>query len=269
MSTVSHHISEQASKAPALECNQLVKGYPGPDGKYSLVIEELTLSAAPGEFLSILGPSGAGKSTLLRCISGLERLDAGSVEIGGQAHKGVAEGTAVVFQDYSKSLFPWLTLQRNVAFGLKGVPRSEAMDRAGMALERVGLGQYLKHYPWQVSGGMQQRTAIARAIARRARFVVFDEPFAAVDALTRITLEDVLLDLWTELDFTAVFVTHDVDEAIYLSDRVVVLAPRPTHVAQEIVVDLPRPRDQVQTRAMPEFQEYRHEALARLGVSAH
>ena len=219
------------------------------------------LSLEPGEIVALVGPSGCGKSTALRLLAGLEQPTRG------QVRRASAPGeTAVVFQDYSKSLFPWLTLERNVMFGLRVGSRKEARERARAALDRVGLSGYESHYPWQVSGGMQQRTAIARALAREASMVVFDEPFAAIDALTRIQQEDGLLGLWSEFGFTALFVTHDVDEAVYLSDRLVILGPRPTYVAREVAIDLPRPRDQVATRSLPAFQEYRAMALETLGV---
>jgi NitT/TauT family transport system ATP-binding protein len=256
-----------ASEAPSLECRDLHKSFPGPDGTSAPVIGGLSFKVKPGEFVSVLGPSGAGKTTLLRCITGLDRVDSGEVLLGGAVTHGVAAETAVVFQDYSKSLFPWLNLERNVMFGLKCASKREARDRARTALGRVGLDGYEDHYPWQISGGMQQRTAIARALAREASMVVFDEPFAAIDALTRIQQEDGLLDLWAEFGFTALFVTHDVDEAVYLSDRLVVLGPRPTYVAREVVIDLPRPRDQVATRSLPAFSEYRAIALETLGVA--
>lgn len=266
MSVTTPEQAKMRSEAPGLECVDLRKSFPGPDGGAAQIIDGLSFVIQPGQFVSVLGPSGAGKTTLLRCITGLDVVDSGEVILGGRATKGVAPETAVVFQDYSKSLFPWLTLERNVMFGLR-LPRAQARERAREALERVGLIDFIGHYPWQVSGGMQQRTAIARALARQSSLVVFDEPFAAVDALTRIQQEDGLLGLWAEFGFTALFVTHDVDEAVYLSDRVLILAPRPTYVAKELVIDLPRPRDQVETRSLPEFQRYRAEALEMLGVA--
>lgn len=256
-----------AVKAPRLVCDKVYKSYPGPSGQSAPVIDGLSFTAEPSQFVSVLGPSGAGKTTLLRCITGLEKIDSGLVAIGDQDSQGIDAETAVVFQDYSKSLFPWLNLESNVMFGLHRLDRKEATDRARAALARVGLSDYMQHYPWQISGGMQQRTAIARALAREANLVVFDEPFAAVDALTRINQEDGLLGLWSEFNFTALFVTHDVDEAIYLSDKVIVLSPRPSMVALEFAVDLPRPRDQVGTRSLPLFQEYRRMALETLGVT--
>lgn len=266
MSVLTPGRAPMVSEAPSLECRDLHKAFPGPDGTSAPVIGGLSFKVEPGEFVSVLGPSGAGKTTLLRCITGLDQVDQGEVRLGGHTTDGVAAETAVVFQDYSKSLFPWLNLQKNVMFGLR-CDKKQARERARHALDRVGLKGYEDHYPWQISGGMQQRTAIARALAREASMVVFDEPFAAIDALTRIQQEDGLLGLWSEFGFTALFVTHDVDEAVYLSDRLVILGPRPTYVAKEVVVDLPRPRDQVSTRALPAFSEYRAIALGTLGVA--
>jgi NitT/TauT family transport system ATP-binding protein len=187
---------------------------------------------------------------------------AGQVEIDGRRVSGVAEDVAVVFQEYNRSLYPWMTLEENVRFGLRGVSKSQAKLRAATALDRVGLSDSLKMYPWQVSGGMQQRTAIARALAAEAGLVIMDEPFASVDALTKIHLEQLLLKIWGETPFTCVFVTHDIEEAVYLADRLFVLSPRPSRLREEIVVDLPRPRDPVTTKALPEFQRIRQQAFA-------
>jgi NitT/TauT family transport system ATP-binding protein len=240
----------------SLEAKGLVKSFD--DRK---VIDGLDLSIGPGEFGVVLGPSGAGKTTLLRCLSGLMAPTSGLVEINGRRVTGVAEDAAVVFQEYNRSLYPWMTLEENVRFGLRGVDKRQARQRAAAALERVHLGDSLKMYPWQVSGGMQQRTAIARALAAEAGLVIMDEPFASVDALTKIHLEQLLLRIWTETPFTCVFVTHDIEEAVYLADRLFVLSPRPSRLRKEIVVDLPRPRDPVTTKALPEFQRLREQAF--------
>jgi NitT/TauT family transport system ATP-binding protein len=260
-----------SDRGPELICSGLQKSFPasgrGGSGTPTPVLADLTFKAESGQFVTIVGPSGCGKTTLLRCLAGLLPPDSGSVTVGGRPVTGVPDGLAIVPQDYNRSLFPWLTLERNVAFGLDSrAGKKEARRRANAMLDRVGLGEHARHYPWQVSGGMQQRTAIARALAQEARLVIFDEPFASVDALTRMQLEDFLLGLWTEFGFTAVFVTHDVDEAVYLGDKVVVLSGRPAAVDQEIPVPLPRPRDEVATREAEEFQIARREALERLGV---
>ncbi|MGP3533195.1 ABC transporter ATP-binding protein [Microbacterium sp. RD1] len=230
----------------------LVKSFPDRD-----VIGGLDLSIRAGEFSVVLGPSGAGKTTLLRCLSGLTPVTSGVVEVGGTPVRSVPRDVAVVFQDYNRSLYPWLTLERNVTFGLRGVSRGQARARAREALDRVGLADAADLHPWEVSGGMQQRATIARAIAAEAGLVIMDEPFASVDALTKVHLEQLLLKIWHETPFTCVFVTHDIEEAVYLADRLFVLSPRPSTLREEIVVDLPRPRDPLATKALPRFQELR------------
>jgi NitT/TauT family transport system ATP-binding protein len=172
----------------------------------------------------------------------------------------------VVFQEYNRSLFPWLSVDRNVRFPLKGVPKAEADERVGDALRVVGLEDFAGHYPWQLSGGMQQRVAIARSVAAQAEILLMDEPFASVDAQTRISLEMMLLELWDRLSISVLFVTHDIEEAILLSDRVLVLSQRPSSVIAEIDVDLPRPRDQLKTKELPRFLELREEIYALVGL---
>lgn len=244
----------------ALECLEIFKSFPaGPQQR--AVLRGVSLTVEASQFAVVLGPSGCGKTTLLRCLSGLIAPDSGQVTINGRPVRGVPDNVAVVFQEYNKSLFPWMTLERNVRFGLPGLGKKAARERAAHALERVGLSESADFYPWQVSGGMQQRAAIARALAREAKLLIMDEPFASVDALTRIHLENMLLDIWRESRFTVVFVTHDVEEAIYLADRVVVLSGRPTHVRDEFAVRLPRPRDPVETKALPEFRELHRKAF--------
>jgi NitT/TauT family transport system ATP-binding protein len=226
------------------------------------VIAGLNIRVEPGEFGVILGPSGCGKTTLLRCLSGLARPTAGEVRIGNRLVNGVPKDVAVVFQEYNKSLYPWLTLEANVRFGLGHLSASEARERAYTALERVGLKDAAHLRPWEVSGGMQQRTAIARALAAEASLVIMDEPFASVDAITKIHLEELLLDIWAETPFTCVFVTHDIEEAVFMADRLLVLSERPTSLQKEFVVDLPRPRGQIKTKALPGFQALRQQAFS-------
>jgi NitT/TauT family transport system ATP-binding protein len=233
------------------------------------VIQGLDIDVAPGEFAVVLGPSGCGKTTLLRLLSGLATPTGGDVEIGGAPVAGVPDGVAVVFQDYSKSLYPWLTLEENVRYGMLGRPKAEARRRAATALERVGLADAAELHPWQVSGGMQQRACIARAIAMEAGLVVMDEPFASVDALTKIHLEQLLLELWTERPFTCLFVTHDIEEAVFLADKLIVLSGRPTSVREVFTVDLPRPRHPLETKKFPEFARLREAAFNLIeGVGA-
>jgi NitT/TauT family transport system ATP-binding protein len=234
----------------------------------TLAIENVSLSMAEGEFLSLVGPSGCGKTTLLRAISGLLKIDAGEIRHRGRKVEGVLPTLQVVFQEYNRSLFPWLSVDRNVRFPLKGVPKAEADERVGDALRVVGLEDFAGHYPWQLSGGMQQRVAIARSVAAQAEILLMDEPFASVDAQTRISLEMMLLELWDRLSISVLFVTHDIEEAILLSDRVLVLSQRPSSVIAEIDVDLPRPRDQLKTKELPRFLELREEIYALVGLRA-
>jgi NitT/TauT family transport system ATP-binding protein len=164
---------------------------------------------------------------------------------------------ALVFQEYNRSLFPWMTVRRNVGFPLRGKKRADVDRLVEQALLSVGLASAIDRYPWQLSGGMQQRVAIARALAYQPRILLMDEPFASVDAQTRADLEDLVLEVRRQYEITIVFVTHDIDEAVYLSDRVIVLAPSPTRVQEVLDVPLPRPRDQVETKELPEFARLR------------
>jgi NitT/TauT family transport system ATP-binding protein len=222
-------------------------------------IKDLTFTVSGGEMVCIVGPSGAGKTTLLRCLSGLLKPSVGSVALAGEQITGSPEGMAVVFQEYGRSLFPWLTVEKNVELPLKekGMPRKERIQLVGEALEAVSLTDAARSYPWQLSGGMQQRVAIARAVAYEPRLLLMDEPFAAVDAQTRADLEDLVRNLWHRLGVTVVFVTHDIDEAIYLGQRVLVLSARPTEILEDVCVDLPDDRDQLRTRSEPEFAALR------------
>ncbi|MGW0950202.1 ABC transporter ATP-binding protein [Streptomyces sp. NPDC002623] len=230
-------------------------------------IAGLTFSAARGEFVVLVGPSGCGKTTLLRCLAGLDRPSSGAIRLDGRAVHGVQHSLAVVFQEYTRSLFPWLSVRRNVEFGLHALPRRERAARVADSLGHVGLTEFADHYPWQLSGGMQQRVAIARAIASRPSYLLMDEPFASVDAQTRAQLESMVLDLWREFGWTVLLVTHDIDEAIFMADRVLVLSRRPSRVLRTVTVDLDRPRDQVETRALPEFQQYRKEIFGLIGTA--
>jgi NitT/TauT family transport system ATP-binding protein len=230
-----------------------------------VALDDLTLQVAQGELVSIVGPSGAGKTTLLRCLSGLTRPTAGEIRLDGRPVTDVPEELAIVFQDYSRSLFPWLTVEANVDMPLRrlDLDPAERRSRIASSLGEVGLGESARQYPWQLSGGMQQRVAIARALAYHPAILLMDEPFASVDAQTRADLQDMLLDVWRRHDSTIVFVTHDIDESVYLADRIVVLSQPPTRVLSEIPVDLPRPRDQIATRELRRYSELRT-AVARL-----
>lgn len=224
-----------------------------------LAIASIDLEILNREFLSIVGPSGCGKTTLLKCLAGLIRPTSGDIILRGTTITRVPPDVAVVFQDYSRSLYPWLTVRKNVEFPLTRNFRlkEERARRARIALEAVGLAHTVDRYPWQLSGGMQQRVAIARALAYEPLLLLMDEPFAALDAQTREDLEDVVLGIKERFGVTIVFVTHDIDESVYLSDRVVVLSASPARILADIPIDLPRPRDQIGTRALSEFVQQR------------
>ncbi|OSM42736.1 ABC transporter ATP-binding protein [Nesterenkonia sp. PF2B19] len=241
-----------------LEVRGLRKVYRSASGDTE-AIRDLTFDATAGEIVCIVGPSGAGKTTLLRCISGLLAPTSGTVTLEGHDVSGPPGGMAVVFQEYARSLFPWLTVAQNVELPLKekGLKKSDRARLVQDSLEAVGLGDVPDSYPWQLSGGMQQRVAIARAAAYEPHILLMDEPFAAVDAQTRADLEDLVRDLWQRLGITLLFVTHDIDESIYLGQRVLVLSARPTVILEDVAVDLPDERDQLTTRNDPEFGRLR------------
>jgi NitT/TauT family transport system ATP-binding protein len=214
-------------------------------------IADVSFEVAEREFVCVVGPSGCGKTTLLKCIAGL--LAPTSGEIVRDADKVMA----LVFQEYSRSLMPWLSVRKNVALPLRHKSKAERSRLVEEAVEAVGLTPHLDRYPWQLSGGMQQRVAIARALAYQPQILLMDEPFASVDAQTRADLEDLILEVRERYDVTILFVTHDIDESVYLSDRIVVLSPSPTSVDEILAVDLPRPRDQVETKELPDFARLR------------
>ena len=224
-------------------------------------IDGLDLTVQDGELVSVVGPSGCGKSTLLRCIAGLIRPTGGTLTLDGAPISGVPDDLAVVFQDYSRSLFPWLTVRDNVALPLRrrGKSRSERRAAAQEALESVGLPDAGRKYPWQLSGGMQQRVSIARALAYRPSLMLMDEPFGSVDAQTREDLEDLVLQVHRTEKMTILLVTHDIDESVYVGDRVVVLNRSPARVHADLPVDLPAERDQIETRGLAEFVQLRAE----------
>ena len=236
-------------------------------------IRNLTFDVKAGEFVSIVGPSGAGKTTLLRSIAGLLPPTSGTVTLEGEVVDGPPKGMAVVFQEYARSLFPWLTVRANVELPLKekGLSRQQRTALIDEALEAVGLADSHDRFPWQLSGGMQQRVAIARAIAYEPHLLLMDEPFASVDAQTRADLEDLVRNLWHQYGVTLLFVTHDIEESIYLAQRVLVLSGGPTVILEDVEVTLPAERDQITTRSDPEFARLRthvHELVqaARRGV---
>ncbi|WP_285658331.1 ABC transporter ATP-binding protein [Actinomycetospora sp. NBRC 106375] len=244
-----------------LEVRDLVVDY----GDGTRVLDGLSLAVARDEVVCLLGPSGCGKSTLLRAVAGLRPPDGGTVLVRGRPVDGVPDGLAVVFQDYGRSLMPWSTVARNVAFGLpRDLDRPTRAARVREALGSVGLADVADRRPGQLSGGMAQRVAIARALACRPTLMLMDEPFASVDAQTRADLEDLLLRVRREYGTTVLLVTHDIDESVYLGDRVLVLSPRPAAVVDDLTVDLPSPRDQITTREDDGFVRLRTRAAERL-----
>jgi NitT/TauT family transport system ATP-binding protein len=241
-----------------LKVTKLRKVYGTGDGATE-AIADVSFAVDKGEFVCIVGPSGAGKTTLLKTVSGLMAPTAGEVELAGETVSGPPERMALVFQDYSRSLYPWMKVSENVAFPLrrKKMSKGERNELVERAVESVGLASSIDKYPWQLSGGMQQRVAIARGLAYQPEVLLMDEPFASVDAQTRADLEDLVLSIRHEYDVTVLFVTHDIDESVYMGDRVVILTPRPSRVQEVLEIDLPRPRDQVDTKEMPEFAHLR------------
>ena len=234
-------------------------------------LRDVNLEVAEGELLSIVGPSGCGKSTLLRCIAGLIPPAQGQVVLNGTKITDVPDNLAVVFQDYSRSLLPWLSVRDNVALPLRrrGMPKADRKAAALNALATVGLSGSAQKYPWQLSGGMQQRVSIARALAYRPALLLMDEPFGSVDAQTREDLEDLILQVRGE-GMTILLVTHDIDESVYVGDRVAVLSRAPGTVIADLQVSLPAKRDQITTRELPEFVHLRAEVgrLVRGGAPA-
>ncbi|MGW0803925.1 ABC transporter ATP-binding protein [Nonomuraea sp. NPDC002799] len=241
-----------------LDVRGLKKVYEG-RGRSVEAVRDLTFTVGSGELVCIVGPSGAGKTTLLKCIAGLLDSTAGAVLLEGERVTGPPRGMAVVFQEYGRSLFPWMSVRQNVELPLKEkkVPKAERRRLVAEALDAVGLTEAGDAHPWQLSGGMQQRVAIARAVAYEPHLLLMDEPFAAVDAQTRADLEDLVRSLWRRLGVTVLFVTHDIDESVYLGRRVIVLSDSPTVVLEDVAIDLPDERDQLTTRSLPRFAELR------------
>ena len=241
-----------------LEVSHLKKVYESSTGNVE-AIGDISFSMRRGELVVIVGPSGCGKTTLLKCIAGLLGPTAGSVTLDGKKVTGPPPNMALVFQEYGRSLYPWLTVRGNVELPLKHkkLSKTERTQLVDDALQAVGLEHASKSYPWQLSGGMQQRVAIARAVAYQPEVLIMDEPFAAVDAQTRADLEDLVRQLHLERGMSILFVTHDIDESVYLGERVVVLSKSPTWVQEDLAIDLAPERDQITTRALPRFTELR------------
>jgi len=229
------------------------------DDKFT-ALENIDLTVKDGEFVTILGPSGCGKTTLLRIIAGLETYSSGTALLNGEMISGPGPKRGMVFQEYS--LFPWKTVIGNVMFGprMQGFSKEEAETKAMTYLTLVGLADFKNSYPYELSGGMKQRVAIARALANEPEIILMDEPFGALDAQTRNTLQNELLRIWQEEKRTIIFVTHSVDEAVFLSDRIVILSKRPGTIKKEIEINISRPRN----RTRPEENQIRNEVLRLL-----
>ncbi len=265
-------MSTETTTPIALSVSHVGKAF-GTGEQQVVILDDLNLDIRTGDVTCLVGPSGVGKTTLLRLLSGLAAPTFGQVSLGQTPLTGAVEEIAVVFQDYRGSLMPWMRVLQNVAFPLegRGIAKTERLRRAAEALEVVGLADSADRYPWQLSGGMQQRVAIARALAYESPILLMDEPFGSLDAQTRFELEDLVLRLRRDLGITIVLVTHDIDEAVYLGDRVVVFGGRPSQIVDDIHVPLGRDRNQLTTRADPTFIELRTKVLdeiQRNGIKA-
>ncbi len=223
-----------------------------------VALDHVSFTQNDGEFLAVMGPSGCGKTTLLNIIAGFDTADDGGCLVGGKSVDGIGPDRGVVFQEYA--LFPWMTVERNVTFAMRAAKKwsDDAPARVTSILDRMGVGAFRNAFPKDLSGGMRQRVAIARILAIDSPVMLMDEPFGALDALTRSTMQEELIKLWRETRKTILFVTHGVDEAIYLADRVLVMTPRPGRVVLDLAIDLPRPRDVTSAH----FNRYKREILS-------
>ncbi len=253
---------------PIIEVREIGKTFQSKGGPLT-VFDRLSCMIEKRSFLSIIGPSGCGKSTLLKLISGLETPTRGEILFNGRAVTGPPKGMIYVFQQYTKSILPWRTVIENVEFGLRAqrwVSFKEARERCREYIDLVGLKGYEDYHPYQLSGGMQQRVCIARALICEPDVLLMDEPFSAVDAMTRAILQELVLRIWQKLPITILFVTHDVDEAVFLSTRIISLGRAGSGVSDDVPINLPQPRDQIVTRADPKFNELRQKLFASIFV---
>jgi ABC-type nitrate/sulfonate/bicarbonate transport system ATPase subunit len=250
---------EAATDASSLTIRNVSKLYAAPDGSLVRAVENVTLSVAAGEMVCLVGPSGCGKSTLLRMIAGLDRPSEGELRVGNDLIEGPSAQRGLMFQD--PNLFPWLTIRRNIQAGLvaRGVLHQQRQEVEAF-LKLVGLEAFADVYPHQLSGGMAQRVALARALVNHPRVLLLDEPLGALDAFTRMRMQDEVLRLWQARETTMLLVTHDIDEAIYMGNRIVLMTPRPGRIERLINVRLDRPRE----RNSPEFLELRARILEML-----
>jgi len=241
-----------------VKISDITRRFTRDDGESVLAIDNVNLSIDDDEFISFVGPSGCGKTTLLRIIAGLDQSSTGEVMVDGSRILGPGPKVGMVFQEYS--LFPWRTVLDNIAFGLemRGISKQDRYEIARRYISLVGLEQFEQSYPYELSGGMRQRVAIARALANDPDLLLMDEPFGALDAQTRNKMQTELLTIWERSKKTILFVTHSVDEAVYLSDRIVVMSPRPGRIRSVVPVTIPRPR----IRTAPEFGELRRDVLS-------
>ena len=253
---------DMPNSAPKMELRDLSKSF-ATQSKDLLVLDNINLKLYPREFVCLVGTSGCGKSTLLNIAAGLATPTAGQVLVDGQQVTGPGSDRGMVFQNYT--LYPWLTVAQNIAFGLqlKQMPKAEQRDRISYYLNVVGLTQFANAHPKQLSGGMKQRVAIARALANEPEVLLMDEPFGALDAQTKEQMQQFLLTLWEQTHTTVLMITHDVEEAIYLSQRVYVMSSRPGRLKLELAIDLPTPRD-LEVKLSPEFVEIKREVLHAL-----
>jgi NitT/TauT family transport system ATP-binding protein len=241
--------------APAIELHGVYKRFPTPSGQVYTALRNLNLTIAPGEFCAVVGPTGCGKSTTLTLVSGLERPSAGEVRVMGHPVAGIDPRIGYVFQ--ADAVFPWKNVLGNVAAGplFRGVSKAQAVARARDWIARVGLSGFENHYPHQLSGGMRKRVALAQTLINGPQILLMDEPFSALDVQTRTLMEDELLDLWSATSASVIFVTHDLEEAIALADRVCVLTAGPATVKGIYTIDLPRPRNVTEIRFAPRFMQ--------------
>ena len=254
-----------AAESASLECDNLKVTLVGAAGAVD-ILRGVNFCVGKGEFVSILGASGSGKTTLLRVLGGLQASSGGEVRCDGVRVSGPPPGVVTVFQDYANSLLPWRSVRRNVALGIEAsMSKADCDTRVDEALAMVNLQASADEYPWRLSGGMQQRVQIARALAMNPSILLMDEPFGALDAMTKASLQDQLQQVQALTGTTIVFVTHDVEEAVYLSDRVLVLQQRPAAVGLELLTPLSRPRDQMSTKESPDYLRLRHKVYEALG----
>ena len=247
--------------AVKLEANGVWRTFQPRGASSVAALQDLDLAVGENEFVSIIGPSGCGKSSFLQLVAGLDLPDRGEIRVDGAPVEAPGADRGMVFQGYT--LFPWLTVAQNVRFGMKksGLPAREQEELARGTIDLVGLTGFEDAYPNQLSGGMRQRAAIARALVARPKVLLMDEPFGALDAQTRLLMQELLLDVWERERVTVLFVTHDVEEAIVLSDRVYVMTARPGRIKAEVLVDLPRPRQFYEAEFDPRFQALRRQLL--------